>query len=780
MIKKKMITLFMVITVCCSSFFVVNKVFSATPEYHTVGDYTFNLYYLDGYTDARFLRNKNANFDIPHLVVKNSKGYYGLVDIKGNIKIPVIYDRLEDAIWDYVVIHKNDKYGISDINGNIVLELGKYDSISTYHDEIFIGYVGGQPIPLDNNFMPYGNLLGLVDYKLFDVFDYKLFDDWLPSEKDGKKGIYSKDGTEVLPLIYDDIQAYPRDDDKHFYILKKGESYSLADNMWNIVLEIYFPRLDAENDIIVISDQEDRKRLFSLSSGKMVGTMVFERLSRYNEELFFFANENQGGLIDENGDIIEIVSVDYGRIMGRYKDGLYEVNVGDMYDIFLPTYYYIDSDGKAVSDKYYHFSRISGDDSNNLKVVQRFDKNPTSYRVGALIGLHYFNGDEVLDEHFGFIDSTGNEVTELKYDFCNIHKGWNIVQFNNKYGFIDEYGKEEFVPPIYDDYQIMNEERAFVKMNEKWGMIDNHGNIIYPCELNGYPPKFYDNISITRVNGKVGALDINGNIRVPFIYETLCSTRFTNDLAVFARGFNRMGFDYIEKAQYELVSSKGETLISFGQFFAATNMENTAFAEKTNSGLKIYHLINAPSISSVAEKTGIESADVWAKDEIDKAIKSGFGTKRMTMSNYKSDTTRSEFSEIVMKLYDALNGPDVVNKTNPFSDTYDSEVIRANNAGIVQGSNGLFEPYGELTREQLCVMIVRALKQAGISINENINFQNNYMDLDSVSSWAMDSVRILNGYKILNGSGKTLMPANKVDKQTALILLYRTYENFKP
>jgi hypothetical protein len=182
-----------------------------------------------------------------------------------------------------------------------------------------------------------------------------------------------------------------------------------------------------------------------------------------------------------------------------------------------------------------------------------------------------------------------------------------------------------------------------------------------------------------------------------------------------------------------------------------------------------------PGISS-----GITTASSWAIDEITKAITAGLKTPKMTQENYKAFASREEFAEIIMKFYDNMGGSNITSGGNSFSDTSNPDIIRAQNAGIINGTSATtFSPNANLTREQLCVMILRALDATNTSYNNSTGFQKQYMDQNNISSWATESVKIINGYQIMNGSGDNLDPKGTVTKEMAMLVLYRAYNTFK-
>ena len=183
--------------------------------------------------------------------------------------------------------------------------------------------------------------------------------------------------------------------------------------------------------------------------------------------------------------------------------------------------------------------------------------------------------------------------------------------------------------------------------------------------------------------------------------------------------------------------------------------------------------------AALASSSSLDSASSWAKDEIEKSIQAGLETDKMTNSNFKDNATREEFCELVVRMYEKLGGSST-SKDNPFTDTKNQEVLKAYNAGIISGtSSTTFSPNSSLTREQLCVMIIRALNASEINYNKKISFQKQYADMDDISSWAKSSVEILNGYKIINGNGETLNPKGTVTKEMAVLMMYRAYDMFQ-
>lgn len=83
-------------------------------------------------------------------------------------------------------------------------------------------------------------------------------------------------------------------------------------------------------------------------------------------------------------------------------------------------------------------------------------------------------------DNIPFLINSKNETYSLeKYDeVINVFGEYLTVKRDNKYGFIDNTGKE-IIKPIYDKAYIMKENKAVVVLDGTFHIIDNMGNIIY-------------------------------------------------------------------------------------------------------------------------------------------------------------------------------------------------------------------------------------------------------------------------------------------------------------
>lgn len=124
-------------------------------------------------------------------------GPEGIIDSKGNVIIPLVYDRIGNFNEGLVPCCKNGKYGYIDINNNVVIAF-QFDRAFSFHD-------GLAKVENDNNF-GFINVLG----EIIIPFHYQkqLFNDCFQNgyttiDSNGKYGIINTKGTIIIPFEYD-------------------------------------------------------------------------------------------------------------------------------------------------------------------------------------------------------------------------------------------------------------------------------------------------------------------------------------------------------------------------------------------------------------------------------------------------------------------------------------------------------------------------------------------------------------------------------------------------
>lgn len=170
----------------------------------------------------------------------------------------------------------------------------------------------------------------------------------------------------------------------------------------------------------------------------------------------------------------------------------------------------------------------------------------------------------------------------------------------------------------------------------------------------------------------------------------------------------------------------------------------------------------------------------WAVSKITEAIKCGLITEK-TMKNYQNNITREEFCELAVKLYENLSKETAEPiKNNPFSDTNNSEVLKAYNLNIVSGlGDGIFAPNNFITREQLAVMIYNTIKAASVDeFKGELKSTMSFNDEDNISNWAIKAVEYIANKKFIVGSNGKFFPKDNTTIEQAVVVMKRVYEYY--
>ncbi|MFU1796399.1 S-layer homology domain-containing protein [Paenibacillus azoreducens] len=159
-------------------------------------------------------------------------------------------------------------------------------------------------------------------------------------------------------------------------------------------------------------------------------------------------------------------------------------------------------------------------------------------------------------------------------------------------------------------------------------------------------------------------------------------------------------------------------------------------------------------------KTFTDIANHWAKDSIASV------TARELFTGVTTETfapNESMTRGMLVTVLGKLDNANVAGKTANFSDIsadkyYAPFIAWANENAIVSGiGNQHFAPDKEVTREELALIIANYAKYANVTL-ANTNTAAKFTDEETISSWALSAVNIIQGSGIISGK-----PGNKFD-----------------
>ncbi len=146
------------------------------------------------------------------------------------------------------------------------------------------------------------------------------------------------------------------------------------------------------------------------------------------------------------------------------------------------------------------------------------------------------------------------------------------------------------------------------------------------------------------------------------------------------------------------------------------------------------------------------------------------------MGRYTSDITREEFCRLIMNVYRS-NGKTAPSGSNPFTDTNHSDVISANQLGIVAGkTTSTFAPHDTISRQELAVMVLRT---AGLFTEiTGLTTATSFSDHNDIADWAKEAVFYAQREVFLVGNDNKIRPHDNLTCQEAIIIALRLAETF--
>ncbi len=374
---------------------------------------------------------KDNSFKELFIMKKDNK--LGIIDINGNIVLPFEYDNPVFLTSEYFQISKEKKIAIIDMNGEVI-QPPTFDKV-------------------DNNTITLDGKCGTLTH-------------------DFKKYLITPQYDELQPFYKG--KRYPRYGvmEKGALFASKDGQYGVIDSLNNIIIPFQNGKLSLFDLEIIIADFDGKKTILDLKGNPLLPQEIefIKRTSQSKEELIV-RKDGLVGIYNYKSNTF-IINPIYQTIHSPYgKKYFYVVQKDDKFGL-------VKKDGSPLLP--IEYDKISGHQiqKNNLYgYLDKFGK--------VLIEPKY---ERVQDQFavkenglWGILDSVGNWFVAPQFErIQHFYKGY-IVFKKNKRGYINP-SKNVFIQPIYDDIQRFTG-RIKVKKNGFWSVMDDTGKVILPFEF---------------------------------------------------------------------------------------------------------------------------------------------------------------------------------------------------------------------------------------------------------------------------------------------------------
>lgn len=163
----------------------------------------------------------------------------------------------------------------------------------------------------------------------------------------------------------------------------------------------------------------------------------------------------------------------------------------------------------------------------------------------------------------------------------------------------------------------------------------------------------------------------------------------------------------------------------------------------------------------------------WAKTQIDRW--SDYGVISGSDGQFRPDDsiTRGEMAVIIDRVMKYQ-----VKAENTFKDLgqafYTDPILKANNAGVMSGSDGLVRPTDKITREEAAVLMCKAFNLEPTEVTNK-----KFSDSDKISAWAKGYVNALLNENYITGKGNNdFDPQGKITRGEAVTMINNIVKGF--
>ena len=517
-------------------------------------------------------------------------------------EVQLHYKVEEISEYNYFTLEQNQKYGVIDKNGNIVIEaeyeavqipnpskaifvcVKKYNENTKEYETVV--YNEKKEVLFSN----YKNVQSISIYTNVNSTPYEK--SVLTYKENGKYGLINLEGKQITKPVYDEISSINYKEGT--FLVKQNELEGIINMKGKVIIKCEYESVTSDNyysengynkqaGFIVSKKTEDGYRYGYVNyRGTIILNPIYTQLERVTEianekGVYFIAFKNgQAGLLKNNKEILnyEYEDIQYnvlGSIFVTKRNGKYGAVNQEGTTVLYPEYDNVYTGGmylNALKDKDIFIFDLNGNKietnevsktkTENANYYITIDKN-NKYKVvdskdNIIIDkdytyIEYLPGDYFIverDSKSGIIDSNGKSVIELKYDSISRINETDILQMEtNKNIALYNLNMKEIVSMDNAIVKEVKDEKAYILLysDTDFKYLDKKGNILTSQNL-------FENNSLfaKNINGKWGFVDKDGNLKVQNDYELVTD-------------FNKYGFAGIKKdGKWGSINQNGEVV----------------------------------------------------------------------------------------------------------------------------------------------------------------------------------------------------------------------------
>ena len=423
---------------------------------------------------------------------------------------------------DYFAAYNNNKWGVINSNGDIVIDPSYAEMIIVPNSkkDIFlctfdVNYDDGTYKTKALNgkneeiFTSYEQIEAITNIDENQNLSYN--GQVLRVQKQGKYGLINMDGTEILPCEYEEIKALQGVENA--ILVQKDGKYGIVNNDGKTLIEPNYVEIQGlgkeASQGFIVKNQEGKYGIIDISNKQVLETK-YDAISKIHEGDYYVVTENGKQKVVKK-DVTEILNGEYDEIVAILKnpengiifkekekygimnlkgektikadyDEIKEAKTGTFIVKQKDNYGIIDQEGKTLVE--FKYRGITYNEKADIYITE--DENYNNEILNGNYEIKLTGMVTNIDDEKGYIEIKQEEGYKY-YNFkFEEQKEADIFKTNTlfvskkdgKYGFIDKDGKV-VVDYIYDDATMQNTYGyAGIKKDGKWGVVDKNGKVI--------------------------------------------------------------------------------------------------------------------------------------------------------------------------------------------------------------------------------------------------------------------------------------------------------------
>lgn len=167
----------------------------------------------------------------------------------------------------------------------------------------------------------------------------------------------------------------------------------------------------------------------------------------------------------------------------------------------------------------------------------------------------------------------------------------------------------------------------------------------------------------------------------------------------------------------------------------------------------------------------------WAQASIDELMSYGEFDEGI-FTDYQEGITRLEFIYLATKVYELLDGEEIViDPSISFEDTSDEYALKGASIGLTTGiGDNKFGTDQLLTREQLATFMMRILSLLNLEVETSTSEK--FADDAEISNWAKEAIYLAKTNEIISGvEDNKINPKGTASKEMAMVIANRLLKN---